>query len=182
MGLAAGISSLFIFLEAGGSQWHRAYLWRVPCLRMGRLDGKKTRTEWVLSENAFHEKAGRSQVGGSYLLGKIFSLPSRPCRQPSIRTLLMSDCSLGASWVFSFQPVLPPVYRPCLPSPRRKLGQAINAVTGTRRLSFVFLFSSMFLITLLPASSPGCCSATAHTLLRLPTADAATRPAFAPWQ
>ena len=136
----------------------------------------------VLSVIAFHEKASRSQVGGSFLLGKIFSLPSRHCRHPSIRTLLMSDCSLGASWVFSFQPVLPPVYRPCLPSPRRKLGQAINAVTGTRRLSFVFLFSSMFLITLLPASSPGCCSATARTLLRLPTADAATRPAFAPWQ
>src|SRR5258705_7550097 len=138
--------------------------------------------KWVLSVNAFHEKAGRSQVGGSYLLGKIFSLPSRHCRHPSIRTLLMSDCSLGASWVFSFQPVLPPVYRPCLPSPRRKLGQAINAVTGTRRLSFVFLFSSMFLITLLPASSPGCCSARARTLLRSPIDDAARRLTSAPWQ
>jgi hypothetical protein len=29
------------------------------------------------------------------------------CRHPSIRTL-GERCSLGASWVFSFQPVLPP--------------------------------------------------------------------------
>src|SRR5690349_13824705 len=40
--------------------------------------------------------------------------------------------SLGASWAFSFQPVLPPDYRPALPSPGWKLGQTINAVTGTR--------------------------------------------------
>jgi hypothetical protein len=33
------------------------------------------------------------------------------CRHPSIRTL-GERCSLGASWVFSFQPVLPPVRRP----------------------------------------------------------------------
>jgi hypothetical protein len=87
----------------------------------------------VLSVIAFHEKAGRSQVGGSFLLGKIFSLPSRHCRHPSIRTLLTSDCWLGASWVFSFQPVLPPVYRPCLPSRGWKLGQAFNAVTAEKR-------------------------------------------------
>jgi hypothetical protein len=28
----------------------------------------------------------------------------------------VSDCSLGASWVFSFQPVLPPDCRPLFPS------------------------------------------------------------------
>ncbi len=53
-------------------------------------------------------------------------------------TLLVSFFSLGASWVFSFQPVLPPVCRPLFPCPAGKLGQAINAVTGTRRLGFVF--------------------------------------------
>src|SRR5882724_5003289 len=99
-----------------------------------------------------------------FFIGQGFLPASRHCRHPSIRTL-GERFSLGASWAFSFQPVLPPDYRPCLPSPRRKLGQAINAVTGTRRLSFVFLFSSMFLITLLPASSRGYCSATARTLL-----------------
>ena len=45
--------------------------------------------------------------------------------------------ALGASWVFSFQPVLPPDYRPlfCLTT---EVGQAINAVTGTRLWAFVF--------------------------------------------
>ena len=43
----------------------------------------------VVSVNAFHEKAGRSQ-GDSfwYLLVMLFSFrPSRHCRHPSIRTL-----------------------------------------------------------------------------------------------
>jgi hypothetical protein len=57
------------------------------------------------------------------------------CRHPSIRTL-DERSSLGASWVFSFQPVLPPDFRPLLPSLRWKLGQAIDAVTETRRLNF----------------------------------------------
>jgi hypothetical protein len=39
--------------------------------------------------------------------------------------------ALGASWVFSFQPVLPSVYRPFF-HPSMEVGQAINAVTGTR--------------------------------------------------
>jgi hypothetical protein len=39
--------------------------------------------------------------------------------------------SLGASWVFSFQPVLPSVCRPFLLD-FEKWAQAINAVTGTR--------------------------------------------------
>ena len=47
--------------------------------------------------------------------------------------------ALGASWVFSFQPVLPPDYRPlfCLTT---EVGQAINAVTGTRLWAFAFPF------------------------------------------
>ncbi len=53
--------------------------------------------------------------------------------------LSMSVSSLGASWVFSFQPVLPPDFRPPLPSRRWKLGQAIDAVTETRRLNFGLL-------------------------------------------
>src|SRR5712671_2827774 len=46
--------------------------------------------------------------------------------------------ALGASWVFSFQPVLPPDYRPlfCLTT---EVGQAINAVTGTRLWALLFL-------------------------------------------
>jgi len=41
-------------------------------------------------------------------------LPSRVATVATLPSALeMSDfVSLGASWVFSFQPVLPPVYRP----------------------------------------------------------------------
>jgi hypothetical protein len=47
--------------------------------------------------------------------------------------------SLGASWVFSFQPVLPPVCRPFFHL-EMEVGQAIDAVTGTRRLGFCVSF------------------------------------------
>jgi hypothetical protein len=57
--------------------------------------------------------------------------------------------------------------------------QAINAVTGTRRLGFVFLYR-MFL-TLLPAGS-SCRCATVRTLLRSPTSDATKPPAFLRWR
>src|SRR5216684_2336588 len=57
--------------------------------------------------------------------------------------------SLGASWAFSFQPVLPPDYRPPVPSLGWKLGQAIDAVTETR----------LWALCLLPNWIPplGCC-------------------------
>ena len=48
--------------------------------------------------------------------------------------LFVSDISLGARWVFSFQWVLLPDYRPLLCSLREKLGQDLVAVTRTRRL------------------------------------------------
>jgi hypothetical protein len=61
------------------------------------------------------------------------SAPSQPCRHPSIRTLSERFAALGASWVFSFQSVLPPDFRPLLPPSAWKVGQAIDAVPGTRR-------------------------------------------------
>jgi len=45
---------------------------------------------------------------------------------------------LAASWVFWFQPVLPPVKRPLFHSYEWKLGQAINAVTETRRWALIY--------------------------------------------
>jgi hypothetical protein len=65
-------------------------------------------------EMAFHEKAGRSQVGTSVLsLDKVFLFPPRGHgRHASIRTLEERFISLGACWAFSFQPVLPSDYRP----------------------------------------------------------------------
>ena len=43
--------------------------------------------------------------------------------------------SLGASWVFSFQPVLPSVYRPFVHL-SMEVGQAIKAVTDVPMLIF----------------------------------------------
>src|SRR4051812_13432031 len=76
-----------------------------------------------------------------------FSPPRRHCCHPSIRTL-DERFSLGACWVFSFQPVLPPVRRPLFHR-RIEVGQAIDAVTGTRLWAFVVLPSTK----LLPTSS-----------------------------
>jgi hypothetical protein len=67
----------------------------------------------VVSVNAFHEKAGRSQ-GDSfwYLLVTLF-LPRRVATVATLPSALFNErFSLGASWVFSSQPVLPPDYRP----------------------------------------------------------------------
>ena len=53
-----------------------------------------------ISVIAFHEKAG------------LLSCRVSPCRHASIRTLEERFVSLGACWAFSFQPVLPSVWRP----------------------------------------------------------------------
>jgi len=73
---------------------------------------------WSMSVIAFHEKAGRSQVGYSFLLNKVsFSSAElstlSPPFHPHSRGAIID--SLGASWVFSFQPVLPPDCRPLVP-------------------------------------------------------------------
>jgi hypothetical protein len=67
-----------------------------------------------MSVMAFHEKAGRSQVLSLvFSLSKVFS-----CRVATVATLPSAIfverffVSLGASWVFSFQPVLPPDFQP----------------------------------------------------------------------
>src|SRR5438034_3827233 len=64
--------------------------------------------------NAFHEKAGRSQVVS---LSFLFVTRFFSAELPTVATLpsaLFDErvFSLGASWVFSFQPVLPPDCRP----------------------------------------------------------------------
>jgi hypothetical protein len=67
-----------------------------------------------LSEMAFHEKAGRSQVDSFvFSLDKVFLFPpSGHCRHASIRTLEERFVSLGACWAFSYQPVLLSDWRP----------------------------------------------------------------------
>jgi hypothetical protein len=80
-----------------------------------------------------------------FLLVTLF-LSSRAATVATLPSALFDErfASLGASWVFSFQPVLPPVYRPRFHPLGWKLGQAFNAVTGTRRLGFCLSFLRMF--------------------------------------
>jgi hypothetical protein len=116
--------------------------------------------------------------------------PSGRCRHASIRTLEERFVSLGACWGFSFQPVLPSVWRPCGSAlAESNLGQAINAVTGTRLWAFdfslpgtVLTFVLSFCSTQLPPLSFGCCCAMVGTPLRSPTSDAAAPPAFLRWR
>jgi hypothetical protein len=80
------------------------------------IDLGSRRTNGAPGENAFHEKAGRSQVGSFvFSLDNVFS-PRRVTTVATLPSALFKErfCSLGASWVFSFQPVLPPDYRPRL--------------------------------------------------------------------
>jgi hypothetical protein len=63
---------------------------------------------------AFHEKAGRSQVGSFFFsLDKVRFSVASPMSPPFHPHSSLSDfVSLGASWVFSFQSVLPPDGQP----------------------------------------------------------------------
>jgi hypothetical protein len=63
---------------------------------------------------AFHEKAGRSQGDWFWYLLVTLFLSGRGATVATLPSALFAERfgSLGASWVFSFQPVLPPVYRP----------------------------------------------------------------------
>src|SRR5215475_16061372 len=67
--------------------------------------------------------------------------PLTPSFHPHSRGAIWS---LGASWAFSVQPVLPPDYRPAVPLQEWNLGQAFNAVTGTRLWLLSFLFVERF--------------------------------------
>src|SRR5579864_7873134 len=141
-----------------------------------------------MSVIAFHEKAGLSQVDLVLsLLGTFFSCRVSHCRHASIRTLEERIISLGACWAFSFQPVLLSVWRPIV---SLKSGTRPRRLTQSPELGFGFCLSSSwndfdlvfaFCFTQLLPPSVGCCCAMARTLLRSPTDDAATLPAFLPW-
>src|SRR5580698_11211310 len=102
---------------------------------------------------AFHEKAGRSQVGSVvFRWTRFFLPPSGHCRHASIRTLEERFVSLGACWAFSFQPVLPSDWRPVVllfgvePGPGHRRSHRNSALAfvlslpGTVLTSFCFLF------------------------------------------
>jgi hypothetical protein len=124
----------------------------------------------------------------TFSVTKLFLPPSSRCRHASIRTLEERILSLGACWAFSFQPVLPSVWRPLV---SLKSGTRARRLTQSPELGFGFcLFSSgndfdfalPFCFTQLSQQPLGCCCAMARTPLRSPTGDATALPAFLPWQ
>jgi hypothetical protein len=138
----------------------------------------------ILSVIAFHEKAGRSQEDSFWCMLVTLSLPAEsPLSPPFHPHSSRSDfVSLGASWVFSFQPVLPPVYRPRF---HLQDGSWARRLTQSPELGFklwLFLSQSDFGFMPPPASRLACSCVTVRKPLRSPTGDAARRPAFAPLQ
>ena len=135
----------------------------------------------ILSQIAFHEKAGRSQVGSF-----VYSLTRFFCSS-RVATAAILPSALSMSDFRSVQVGCSRFSRCCyligdLSSiSKMKVGQAINAVTGTRRFGFCLSLSKN-VFKLLLRSPLGCCCARGRTPLRSPTSDAATRRAFWPWQ
>ena len=138
--------------------------------------------QFSMSVNAFHEKAGGSQ-GDSfwYLLVTRFVL-RRVATVATLPSALFDERfgALGASWVFSFQPVLPSVYRPRFHLQDESWARRL---TQSPELGFGFSFRRAFLGFMQPpASLLACDCATVRKPLRSPTGDATRRPAFAPLQ
>ena len=76
---------------------------------------------------------------GHHFVGQGFSPAESPLSPPFHPHSSVSDfVSLGASWVFSFQPVLPPVSRPLVPSPAMEVGQAIRRSHRNSALGLLF--------------------------------------------
>jgi len=97
------------------------------------------------SVNAFHEKAGRSQVNSCFILLDTLFL-FRPLAAVAMLPSALSRrmVSLGACWAFSIQPVLPSGWRPVV---SRKRGTWARRLTQSPELGFgllSFLFLERF--------------------------------------
>jgi len=108
-----------------------------------------------MSVMAFHEKAGRSQVDSCLFLLGTFSSPAEwplsPCFHPHSRgAIRFARCMLGVLGSAGAAICLAPCGSALGES---NLGQAINAVTGTR----LWLLSFLFLGTVLFLRGCGCC-------------------------
>jgi len=88
---------------------------RWQCIRLCRYQAVQVSPGGtVVGVIAFRENAGRSQGDSFWTLLVTLFLPCRVATVATLPSALFDERfgSLGASWVFSFQPVLPPVYRP----------------------------------------------------------------------
>ncbi len=139
-----------------------------------------------MSVIAFHEKAGRSQVGSVFFCWTRFffppSWPLSPCFHPHSRGANhFARCMLGVLGSAGAAICL----APC--GSARQSGTWARQLTQSPELGFgllIFLFLDDFdfvflrcFMQLSPRSF-GCCCAMVRTLRRSPTGDAVTRPAF----
>jgi hypothetical protein len=155
-----------------------------------RARGELAGASASMSEIAFHEKAGWSQ-GNSGFIVSFCSFSQRRVFLRRVATVAMLPSALSRSDSFARCTLGVLVsagaaicLAPCGSALGEwNLGQAINAVTGTRRLGFLASPSQeCFDFMLPPASLPGGYCAAVRTLLRLPTSDAVTPPTFWRWQ
>ena len=106
----------------------------------------------VVGVIAFREKAGRSQGDSFWTLLVTLFLPCRVATVATLPSALFDERfgSLGASWVFSFQSVLPPVYRPRF---HLEGGSWARRLTQSPELGFrLFLFLSKNVFDFMPAA------------------------------
>jgi hypothetical protein len=76
-----------------------------------------------------------------------FALPSRVAIVATLPSALFGErfCSLGASWVFSFQSVLPPDFRPLVPSTPRTWARPWTQSPELGALGFCFFLPKKIL-------------------------------------
>src|SRR5579863_3673783 len=120
---------------------------------------------------AFHEKAGRSQVDSSraWLNKKICFFPAEsplsPCFHPHSRgAKRFARCMLGVLVTAGAAICLAPCGSALA---EWNLGQAIDAVTGTRLWLWLLSLSLLFVETVLGLLLPFCFYAAAATVVRL---------------
>jgi len=111
----------------------------------------------VVGVIAFHEKAGRSQGDSFWYLLVTRFLPRRVATVATLPSALFNErFSLGASWVFSFQPVLPPDYRPRFHLEDESWARRLTQSPELGFRLWLFLWKSVFGFMPPPASLLAC--------------------------
>ena len=111
-------------------------------------------------------------LGMLFLFGRVATVATLPSAPFDERL-----SSLGASWVFSFQPVLPPDCRPRFHLQDESWARRLTQSPELGFRLWLFLSKNVFGFMQPPASLSACYYATVRKALRSPTGDAARRPA-----
>ena len=149
---------------------------------------------------AFHEKAGRSQGNSGFIVSFFFFVAEKSASPAELATVAMFPFALSKSDSFrSVQVGRSRFSRCCYLISDLSFHSRVERGPGHRRshrnsaLALSFLFQERFGLCFcrlvlpfgfmpLPPLSLRCCCATVRTLHHSPTGDAATPPAFSPWQ